>query len=175
MLRALAGAALRGGRFAAAAPSAAAAQLQQKRFLNIHEYQVRFLARPPSVVAAAVPRPLARPPPLIIPSTQTPKNPQQGAALMKSFGINVPDGQPAHTVEDVERIAPVMADEKGEVGSGRRSRRAAAAAATATNPRPPKTQTHHPNQKPTTKTKNRSSSSPRSSPVGAAWATSPTA
>lgn len=35
---------------------------------------------------------------------------------MKSFGINVPDGQPAHSVEDVERIAPVLADEKGEVG-----------------------------------------------------------
>lgn len=38
MLRALAGAALRSGRVAAAAP--AAHQLQQKRFLNIHEYQV---------------------------------------------------------------------------------------------------------------------------------------
>lgn len=39
---------------------------------------------------------------------------------MKSFGINVPDGQPAHSVEDVERIAPVMADDKGEVSERRR-------------------------------------------------------
>jgi succinyl-CoA synthetase beta subunit len=54
-----------------------ALQLQQKRYLNIHEYQ--------------------------------------GAQLMAKYGINVPDGVPAHTVDEVKRAAEEMKDEKGEV------------------------------------------------------------
>lgn len=54
-----------------------ALQLQQKRFLNIHEYQ--------------------------------------GAQLMAKYGINVPDGVPAFSVDDVAKAAEKMKDEKGEV------------------------------------------------------------
>jgi hypothetical protein len=54
-----------------------ALQAQQKRFLNIHEYQ--------------------------------------GAQLMAKFGINVPDGVPASTVDEVKRAAEAMKDDKGEV------------------------------------------------------------
>jgi succinyl-CoA synthetase beta subunit len=54
-----------------------ALQLQQKRYLNIHEYQ--------------------------------------GAQLMAKFGINVPDGAPAFTVDDVKKAADSMKDAKGEV------------------------------------------------------------
>ena len=54
-----------------------ALQLQQKRYLNIHEYQ--------------------------------------GAQLMSKFGINVPDGAPAFTVDDVQKAADSMKDAKGEV------------------------------------------------------------
>jgi hypothetical protein len=39
----------------------------------------------------------------------------QGAELMAKFGINVPDGVPARTVEEVAAAAKSMADEKGEV------------------------------------------------------------
>lgn len=39
----------------------------------------------------------------------------QGAQLMAKFGINVPEGVPAYSVADVEKAAPLMADENGEV------------------------------------------------------------
>ena len=60
-----------------------ALQAQQKRYLNIHEYQ--------------------------------------GAQLMAKFGINVPDGVAASTVDEVARAAEAMKDAKGEVR--RRERR----------------------------------------------------
>jgi len=94
---------------------------------------------------------------------------------MKSFGVNVPDGQPAHTVEEVARIAPLMADEKGEV---RRELRKKAARAAGPGRKEASLTPKNPNQKPpnTHKTeKHRSSSSPRSSRAAAASAPSPTA
>uniref|UniRef100_A0A024FS87 Succinate--CoA ligase [ADP-forming] subunit beta, mitochondrial n=1 Tax=Polytomella sp. Pringsheim 198.80 TaxID=37502 RepID=A0A024FS87_9CHLO len=39
----------------------------------------------------------------------------QGAQLMAKFGINVPPGIPAKSIEEVEKAVPQMADEKGEV------------------------------------------------------------
>lgn len=42
----------------------------------------------------------------------------QGAQLMAKFGINVPDGEPAFSVKDVENAAKQLADEKGEVRAG---------------------------------------------------------
>lgn len=41
--------------------------------------------------------------------------PLQGAQLMSKFGINVPDGIAAKTVDEVEAAAKKMQDEKGEV------------------------------------------------------------
>lgn len=70
-----------------------ALQLQQKRHLNIHEYQ--------------------------------------GAQLMAKFGINVPDGVPAFTVDEVAKAAEKMKDEKGEVRSALHLRRHASATAAA--------------------------------------------
>lgn len=52
-------------------------QLQQFRFLNVHEYQ--------------------------------------GAQIMAKYGINVPEGIPAFTVDDVKNAAAKLKDEKGEV------------------------------------------------------------
>jgi hypothetical protein len=34
---------------------------------------------------------------------------------MKKYGINVPDGIPAKTVDEVQKAAQQLADEKGEV------------------------------------------------------------
>uniref|UniRef100_A0A7S2VV10 Succinate--CoA ligase [ADP-forming] subunit beta, mitochondrial n=1 Tax=Chlamydomonas chlamydogama TaxID=225041 RepID=A0A7S2VV10_9CHLO len=39
----------------------------------------------------------------------------QGAQLMAKFGINVPEGLPAHSIKEVESALKAMADEKGEV------------------------------------------------------------
>lgn len=39
----------------------------------------------------------------------------QGATIMAKFGINVPDGIPAFTVEDVKNSAAKLKDDKGEV------------------------------------------------------------
>jgi len=55
----------------------ASLQLQQLRFLNIHEYQ--------------------------------------GAELMSKFGVNVPPGKPAFSMEDVKLASEAMADPDGEV------------------------------------------------------------
>eukprot|EP01025_Chloroclados_australasicus_P042125 TRINITY_DN4485_c0_g1_i1.p1 TRINITY_DN4485_c0_g1~~TRINITY_DN4485_c0_g1_i1.p1 ORF type:complete len:477 (-),score=66.03 TRINITY_DN4485_c0_g1_i1:863-2266(-) len=52
-------------------------EVQQKRFLNIHEYQ--------------------------------------GAQLMSKFGINVPDGCAAQSIDEVVKCAEKMKDEKGEI------------------------------------------------------------
>ncbi|KAI8462711.1 MAG: succinate-CoA ligase beta chain [Monoraphidium minutum] len=68
---------LRHGASSARSAAAQAMQLQQKRCLNIHEYQ--------------------------------------GAQLMATYGINVPDGVPAFTVDEVDKAAQSMKDEKGEV------------------------------------------------------------
>lgn len=65
------------GKASASCAGRALPQAQQKRFLNIHEYQ--------------------------------------GAQLMAKFGINVPDGVAASTVDEVARAADSMKDAKGEV------------------------------------------------------------
>jgi len=41
----------------------------------------------------------------------------QGAQLMSKFGINVPDGMPAFTMDDVAKAADAMKDENNEVCS----------------------------------------------------------
>jgi hypothetical protein len=38
----------------------------------------------------------------------------QGAELMSKFGINVPPGMPAHTLEEVDAAVEAMKDDKGE-------------------------------------------------------------
>lgn len=55
-------------------------QLQQLRFLNVHEYQ--------------------------------------GAQIMSKYGVTVPPGIPAFSVDEVEAAAKKMADENGEVLCG---------------------------------------------------------
>lgn len=40
----------------------------------------------------------------------------QGAQIMSKFGINVPVGTAATTVQEVDAAAKKLADEKGEVG-----------------------------------------------------------
>eukprot|EP00879_Flechtneria_rotunda_P006116 GHRR01006429.1.p1 GENE.GHRR01006429.1~~GHRR01006429.1.p1 ORF type:complete len:406 (+),score=139.46 GHRR01006429.1:181-1398(+) len=57
--------------------TAALTQLQQLRFLNVHEYQ--------------------------------------GAELMSKFGINVPPGKPAFSLDDVKKAAEAMKDENNQV------------------------------------------------------------
>ncbi len=87
---------------------AAATQLQQCRFLNIHEYQVTVIMRHDLAASGtlqheALAEALAT---LML---------MQGAEIMKKFGINVPEGKPAKSVEEVARIAKELADDKGEV------------------------------------------------------------
>jgi len=40
----------------------------------------------------------------------------QGAELMSKFGINVPPGKPAHSLDDVAKAVDAMKDENNEVG-----------------------------------------------------------
>jgi len=41
----------------------------------------------------------------------------QSSQLMAKYGVNVPYGVPAFSVEDVRKAAEDLKDEKGEVGS----------------------------------------------------------
>lgn len=47
--------------------------------------------------------------------TNTHNPPPQGAELMSQFGINVPPGQAAQSMDEVKRAADAMKDENNEV------------------------------------------------------------
>lgn len=85
-------------------------QLQQWRFLNIHEYQVKVAAADSQLKATWA---HATNQHLDLGTCES-----QGAQLMSKFGINVPDGVPAFSVKEVEDAAKQLADEKGEVRLG---------------------------------------------------------
>lgn len=96
---------------------AMAGQLQQQRFLNIHEYQVR---RGPMVtdydrrvmVMGHTPNPKLKCPQTLCP---------QGAQLMSQYGITVPPGIPVHKLEEVFPAAEKMADAEGKVSKQARA------------------------------------------------------
>ena len=84
----------------------ASKELQQKRCLNIHEYQVRNTVSHDVDKCVSV---------LLRRRARTFCRRMQGAQLMSKFGINVPDGAAAQSIPDVVKAADSMKDSKGEV------------------------------------------------------------
>lgn len=99
--------------------AAAITQLQQQRFLNVHEYQVRSAQAGDDTAAAAAAAALSSALPRRWLAAAGHRLLLQGAQLMAKAGINVPDGMPAFSLDDVARAAEAMKDENGEVRTRR--------------------------------------------------------
>ena len=86
--------------------SGRASQLQQQRFLNIHEYQVLQTSQFPPQSQCATDFGL---------TYRSHKLFLQGAELMGKHGINAPPGIAVSKIEDLMPAAKKMADSDGEV------------------------------------------------------------
>lgn len=96
--------------------TASAAQLQQLRFLNVHEYQVGV--HKVSHLNLLIPAGGDQPGSMQgCADTVHCLYCTQGAELMSKFGINVPPGKSAHSLDDVKTAAEAMKDENNEVCS----------------------------------------------------------
>lgn len=92
--------------------AARATQLQQQRFLNVHEYQVRGRAQKRFGCDSGVSmHPTARPPA----GETLGVFGLQGAQLMETYGINVPPGIPVFKLSEVEPAVQKMKDAEGLV------------------------------------------------------------
>ena len=97
---------------------------QQKRFLNIHEYQVRFSkgnqSEYISIWLEGLQMKLAQltsgEPDLCLFRPLHTNIHTQSAQLMSKYGVHVPEGLPAFSLQDVKDATEKLADEKGEVG-----------------------------------------------------------